>query len=129
MILCIPLLRLKPIFLAGISLGLFIAMEALTPDPGLWGRNFNNLVGTLLVYSGGTGEFWTSYPLLAWVEVVVLGMLFGKWIQMDVKKAYQKGAWLGLIFLVGFVLLRLYNGFGNIRPLPVGNWMDFFNLV
>ncbi len=129
MILCIPLLRLKPIFLAGISLGLFIVMEALTPDPGLWGRNFNNLGGTLLVYSGGTGEFWTNYPLLAWVELVVLGMLFGKWIQKDVKKAYQKGAWLGLIFLVSFVLLRLYNGFGNIRPLPVGNWMDFFSLV
>jgi len=129
MILCIPLLRLKPLFLAGISLGFFIAMEVLTPDPGLWGRNFNNLVGTLLVYSGGTGEFWTNYPLLAWVELLVLGMLFGKWVQIDVKKAYQKGAWLGVIFLVIFVMVRLNNGFGNIRPLPVDNWMGFLSLV
>jgi uncharacterized membrane protein len=129
MILCIPLLDLKPIFLAGISLTFFIAMEILTPDPELWGRNFDNLAGTLLVYSGGKGEFWTNYPLLAWVELVVLGLLFGKWIQVNAKKAYQKGVWLGLVFLMGFVLLRLSNGFGNIRPLPIDNWMEFLNLV
>jgi len=129
MILCIPLLGLEPIFLAGISLGLFLTMEILTPDLGMWGRNFDNLAGTLMVYSGGRGEFWTNYPLLAWVELVVLGLLFGKWIQVDAKKAYQKGVWLGLVFLIGFVLLRLFNGFGNIRPLPIGNWMEFLNLV
>jgi len=129
MILCIPLLRLKPIFLAGISLGLFIALDALTPNPGLWGKNFDNLAGTLLIYSGGQGEFWTNYPLLAWVELIVLGMLFGNWIQQDAKKTYQKGIWLGLAFLAGFVLLRLFNGFGTIRPLPIGNWIDFLSVV
>lgn len=129
MILCIPLLRLKPVYLAGISLGLFIVMEVLTPDPVLWGRNFNNLAGTILVYSGGTGEFWTNYPLLAWVELIVLGLLFGNWILQDAKQAYQKGVWLGLAFLVGFVLLRSFNGFGTIRPFPVGNWMDFLSVV
>ncbi len=104
-------------------------MEILTPAPELWGRNFDNLAGTLLVYSGGKGEFWTNYPLLAWVELIVLGLIFGKWIQVDSKKAYQKGAWLGLAFLVTFVLLRLINGFGTIRPLAFESWMEFFNLV
>jgi len=108
MILCIPLLRLKPICLAGISLGLFIIMEFMTPDPVLWGRNFNNLVGTTLIYSGGRGEFWTNYPLLAWVELIVLGLLFGNWIQQDAKKAYQRGIWLGLLFLVGFQFVETH---------------------
>jgi uncharacterized membrane protein len=129
MILCIPLLRLKPISLAGISLGLFVVMEVLTPDPLLWGKNFGHPAGTLLVYSGGRGEFWTNYPLLAWVELIVLGMLFGKWILKDTRMAYQKGAWLGLIFLVAFGLLRALNGFGNIRQLPTENWMGFLSLV
>lgn len=129
MILCIPLLDLKPIFLAGISLGLFITMEVLTPGPGMWGRNFDNLAGTLLIYSGGQGEFWTNYPLLAWIELVVLGLLFGKWIRVDAKKTYQRGVWLGLAFLMGFILLRSINGFGNIRSLPIGNWMEFLGLV
>ncbi len=129
MILCIPLLGLRPIFLVGISLGFFIAMEVLTPDPVLWGRNFDDLAGTLLIFSGGRGKYWTNYPLLAWVELIILGLLFGKWIQNDVSRAYRKGAWLGVTFLVGFVLLRFLNGFGNIRSMPIGNWMDFLSLV
>ena len=129
MILCIPLLRLKPIYLAGISIGLFILMEVLTPESVLWGKNFNNLAGTILVYSGGTGEFWTNYPLLAWIELIVLGLFFGNLIQQNAKKSYQKGVWLGLAFLAGFVLLRSFNGFGNIRPIPIGNWMDFLSVV
>jgi len=129
MIFCIPLLDLKPIFLAGISLGCFILMEYLTPQPEMWGMNFDNLAGTLLIYSGGKGEFWSNYPLFAWIELIVLGLLFGTWIRFDARKAYQKGLWLGLAFLGGFVIIRLFNGFGNIRPLALGNWMDFFSVV
>jgi uncharacterized membrane protein len=129
MILCVPLLGLKPVWLAGISLGFFVIMEILTPAPELWGRNFDNLAGTLLIYSGGEGELWTNYPLLAWIELIVLGLIFGKWLQVDSKKAYQKGAWLGLAFLGIFMALRIFNGFGNIRPLEFSAWMEFFNLV
>ena len=53
MILCVPLLGLKPVWLAGIGLGFFVIMEILTPASEFWGRNFENLAGTLLVYSGG----------------------------------------------------------------------------
>jgi len=129
MILCIPLLRFKPAYLAGISLGLFIFLEILTPDPVLWGRNFNNLAGTLLIFSGGMKEYWTNYPLLAWIELIVLGMMFGKWILKDTIRTYQKAAWLGSAFLLIFVLLRMMNGFGNIRPLPGDDWMGFLSLV
>ena len=129
MILCIPLLDLKPVWLAGIGLGFLVIMEILTPAPELWGRNFDNLAGTLLVYSGGKGEFWTNYPLLAWVELIILGLIFGKWVQVDSKKAYQRGAWLGLAFLLTFVVLRTINGFGTIRLLNFDSWMEFFYLV
>jgi len=129
MILCVPLLRLKPKYLAWISLGLFVIMEVLTPDALLWGKNFDQFAGTLLIFSGGIGEFWSNYPLLAWVELIVLGILFGKLILEDARTAYQNGAWLGLIFLTGFGLLRALNGFGNIRPLPKDNWMGFLSLV
>jgi uncharacterized membrane protein len=129
MILCIPLLSVKPVILAGLGLGCFITLEILTPQPGLWGLNFDRLAGTLLVYSGGQGEVWTNYPLLAWLEVVLLGMLFGKWIVGDALTAYRRGAGVGVAFLAGFVLLRTINGFGNIRPIAVHNWMDFLSVV
>lgn len=129
MIICIPLLRLRPVFLVGISLGFFIVMEVLTPDPGLWGRNFDDLTGTLLIYGGGNGEYWTNYPLLAWIELIILGLLYGKWIRKEARRAYQNGAWLGVASLIGFVLLRISNGFGNIRSIPVVDWTDFLSLV
>ena len=129
MILCIPLLDLKPIYLAFGALALFISLEVLTPDPAQWGMNFDNLLGIILIYSGGQGELWVNYPILAWLEVVVFGLLFGKWLLTDSKKAYGRALWLGLIFLSVFTLLRLNNGFGNIRPYQPGNWINFLNLV
>ena len=129
MILSIPLLDLKPVYLAVIALFLFVILEILTPAPGLWGQNFDNLLGTLLVYSGGQNDFWVNYPLLAWLEVIVLGMIFGKWLLRDTRKTYQRISWAGLVFLVGFLALRLMNGFGNIRPYQGESWMAFLSLI
>ncbi len=129
MILCIPLIDLKPIYLAFGALVLFFSLEVLTPDPAQWGRNFDSLLGIILIYSGGQSEYWVNYPILAWLEVVVFGLLFGKWFLTDSKKAYDRALWLGLIFLAIFTLLRLNNDFGNIRPYQPGSWINFLNLV
>ena len=129
MIFCIPLLELKPIIL-GCGAGLFfIMMEVLTPDPGMWGRAFTDIPGVLLIYAGGQGEIWVNYPLLAWIEVVLLGMMFGNWIKLKPEKAYKNGAIIGVLFLVGFLVLRIMNGFGNIRSYQSGSWTEFLNLV
>ncbi len=129
MIICVLLLKLKPVFLAAIGVWLMVVMEILTPTAQLWGRNFDRLAGVLLIYGGGEGEFWVNYPLLAWVELIVFGMLFGRLLLGDKKKAYRVGAWVGLGCLLGFAGLRYLNGFGTIRPLAQGNWMGFFSVV
>ncbi len=129
MILCIPLLDLKPAYLIGISLVLFVGMELITPEARMWGRAFDSLPGTLLVYGGGRGEYWANYPLLAWLEVGVLGLVFGRSLLKDKEMAYRRGLVMGLFFLVTFVVLRWINGFGNIRDLPLGDWQDFFTII
>jgi uncharacterized membrane protein len=129
MILCIPLLDLKPGFLIGISLILTIGLELTTPASTFWGRTFDNIPGTLLFYGGGRGEYWTNYPLLAWLEVGVLGLVFGKWLLADGDKTYRRSLGLGLGFLTGFGVVRWLNGFGNIRNLPVSDWQDFLMIV
>jgi uncharacterized membrane protein len=129
MIICILFLNLRPIVLAGLSLALFFGMEILTPEPFSWGLAFDNLPGTLLVYGGGSGEYWTNYPLVAWLEVAVFGLLFGKWLQRDERKTYRAGFWLGLVFMAGFGLVRIVGGFGNIRPLQVNSWTSFLEVV
>jgi uncharacterized membrane protein len=129
MLICIPLLDLKPVFLAAIAAWFFIVMEVLTPSPLMWGRNFDQLTGVLLVFGGGEGDFWVNYPLLAWVELIVSGQLFGKVLEKDKEKAYQWAALAGAACLAGFALLRVLNGFGTIRPLASDTWMGFLSVV
>lgn len=49
------------------------------------------------------------YPLIPWVSVVGLGMLFGR------KLKIEKALHIGLLLLSAFVVIRSLNGFGNMR--------------
>jgi len=129
MILAVPILNLRPIYLGIIAGSLFLLLELLTPGPAQWGLNFDRLLGVLLVYGGGQGTFWVNYPVLAWLEIVVFGLLFGKLILANEKKAFRIAGRLGSFFLVCFVIVRSWNGFGNIRTLPTENWTGFLSVV
>jgi len=123
------LFRLNPIALLLLTLGLLIGTEWLHPDPALWGQITNDPWNLTLMRSGGTGEFWSNFPVLPWLELVVFGMLFGRWLLDDEKKAYQMGLWIGITLLVLFVILRSAEGFGNIPPRTGDTWIDFLNVV
>jgi uncharacterized membrane protein len=129
MILAVPILNLRPLFLGIIAGGLFLLLELFTPGPAQWGLNFDRLFGVLLVYGGGQGNFWVNYPVLAWLEIVVFGLLFGKLILADEEKAFRIAGRLGTFFLVSFVIMRNLNGFGNIRALPKESWMGFLSVT
>ncbi|MEJ2411881.1 MAG: heparan-alpha-glucosaminide N-acetyltransferase domain-containing protein [Anaerolineales bacterium] len=129
MILVIPILNLHPSYLGIVAGGLFLLLELFAPDLAQWGLNFDQLLGVLLIYGGGQGNFWVNYPLLAWLEIVVFGLLFGKLILADEKKAFRTAGRLGSFFLVSFVIVRNLNGFGNIRTLPTDSWTGFLSVV
>jgi uncharacterized membrane protein len=123
------LLRLKPGFLLALAAALFIGIELTHPNPGQWGLIFGMPLGLLLGYSGGDMAFWSNYPILPWLELVVFGILFGQWVVKDSAKALKRALWLGGAFLAGFVILRILDGFGNIRPMQGDSWIDFLNVV
>ena len=127
------LIWLKPEYLLFLTIGLFIGTEFLAPDPSLWGHfQYETLFekfNLLFIRPGGTLEIWSNYPILPWLELVTFGMLYGYWLIINPKKAYRRGLALGLIFLIGFLMVRYLNGFGNIRPLAGSTWIDFLNLV
>lgn len=127
MIIASLLLQLKPINWLILSGVLLIGTELLHPDPSQWG--LSNPLGLLTLYSGGSLEFWSNYPILTWLELVVFGLAFGCWLVADSAVAYKRALWLGLSFLVGFFLIRYLDGFGNIRPRAGEDWMDYLNVV
>jgi uncharacterized membrane protein len=112
---------------------LFVGTELLVPDPGLWGKlgvsNLDDYLNLILIRPGGTVVFWSNYPALPWLELVVFGAAFGRWLGQDSARTYRRGLVLGGVFLLLFTLLRSLNGFGNIQPPQGDTWIDFFNLV
>ena len=115
--------------LAGIAIALFVGMEFTHPNPAQWGTLNEVPLGLLLGFSGGTQRFFSTYPVLPWLELVVFGLFFGRWLLANRKRAYHRAVWLGVIFLILFVSVRALDGFGNIRPRLGDSWMDFLNPV
>jgi uncharacterized membrane protein len=129
MILGSVLYRLRPVHLLFVALGFMIVTEVVVPDPALWGQRLPTLQALLLVAGGDHPELWVNYPVLAWMELLVFGLVFGYWFLEDREEAARKSLWWGVGFLVLFLVLRMADGFGNLRPRPGDDWMDFLNPV
>ena len=97
-------------------------------DPASWGENFNTLQ-RLTFIPGGDLMLWVNYPIFPWLPLVTLGMLFGHWLQKDKEKAYQRALWIGVSFLLLFIITRPLGNFWNIRSLFGESWIDFLNVV
>ncbi|MFC1879146.1 DUF1624 domain-containing protein [Chloroflexota bacterium] len=128
MIVASLLLRLKPFVLIPLSLALLVGTELLVPDPSTWGQALP-LLENLLLVAGGDQALWVNYPALAWLELVILGMVFGRWLVNNRQTAYKRAVILGAVFLGGFIIIRALDGFGNLRPRAADGWMDFLNPV
>jgi uncharacterized membrane protein len=77
----------------------------------------------------------TSYPLLPWIGVIALGYAAGPWFGAAANSdTRRRKLWIaGTVALVGFMVLRLINGYGD-KPRSVGDTglqtvMGFFNIT
>lgn len=77
----------------------------------------------------------TSYPVLPWIGVIGLGYALGPWFARGVDAVVRQRRLLiaGSAGLLGFVALRLLNGYGE-KPWAVGDTlvqtlMSFFNIT
>ncbi|MEN5200000.1 DUF1624 domain-containing protein [Pseudomonas wadenswilerensis] len=77
----------------------------------------------------------TSYPLLPWIGVIALGYAMGPWFAggADALARQRKLLVTGLGALVGFVLLRLLNGYGEaqwqVGETTLRTLMSVFNIT
>lgn len=129
MILGSLLLWLKPGYLLALSLALLVGAELLTPAPGHWGPNFSLPHSVLLVPARQPPVWWVNYPILQWMELVVFGLAFGRWLAKDPGETFSRAWKLGGTLLMAFVVVRYLDGFGNIRPRMGNSWIDWLNPV
>jgi uncharacterized membrane protein len=128
MILSSILLWLKPRYLLALTVVLVLGTELLTPNPSQWNQAFP-LLSRLLLVPGGYRVLWVNYPVLPWLDLVTFGMVFGHWLTEDRPQAFERALELGGAFVLAFFLLRIPDGFGNIRPRAGNTWIDFLNVV
>jgi uncharacterized membrane protein len=88
-----------------------------------------------IIELGGGMIAKTTYPVLPWIGVILLGYAIGPWFgkQADPALRIRRVATLGAALLIGFVLLRLANVYGD-KPwfhaeTPLRTVMSFLALT
>jgi uncharacterized membrane protein len=77
----------------------------------------------------------TSYPVLPWIGVIALGYCLGPWFgtAMSASDRQKKLLAAGIAGLLGFVALRLFNGYGEAHWISHKSitltLMSFFNIT
>ncbi|RIJ11489.1 DUF1624 domain-containing protein [Pseudomonas sp. 91RF] len=87
------------------------------------------------IEAGETLRLRTSYPLLPWIGVIGLGYSLGPWFARAADSGVRQRRLLigGIAGLLGFVALRLVNGYGekpwSINDSSLQTLMSFFNIT
>ena len=129
MIIGIVLLYVSPRLLVFISLALIIVTELSLPSSGTAFNPSQPEYLRLSLIPGFTPGMFVLYPVMPWLGVLGLGMAFGHWLHHNREQALRRSLPLGLGLLVTFFIVRILDGFGNIRPINDDDWIGFFNVV
>jgi uncharacterized membrane protein len=112
MIIASFMLRLPNMWLILLSISLVIATELLLPELRS-GWIVYPVPLRMWLLPGYSGNVLVLFPLMSWLGVTGIGMLFGKQLRKDPREVY---AWmLGLIIL--WPLCLIYGRFKYSRPL------------
>jgi uncharacterized membrane protein len=110
-----------------VSVAAILLTQVVTPGPEGTSTLCSPLVRALLI-PGHTNAVDVLYPVVPWLGVTGLGLVFGRALRCDPEKVSRMALWTGLALLVLFVVIRAAGGFGNLNVVLPG-WMGFFNVV
>ncbi|MEW5801934.1 MAG: heparan-alpha-glucosaminide N-acetyltransferase domain-containing protein [bacterium] len=129
MIVCAFLLRYSSAVLTCVSFGAILATQVLIPPPEKAAVLYSPLIRLLLI-PGQTGVWQVYYPLIPWLGLPGMGIVFGRELLRDRRRAYTSALIFGLGSLFLFAVLR-YSGFPvDFHPLSgKSQWIAFLNLT
>lgn len=70
--------------------------------------------GQLTPFPGA--RWFLIYPVIPWIAVMALGYVLGPWVTLPGPERRRRFARLGLALIVGFIVLRASNLYGDPRP-------------
>ncbi len=110
-----------------VSLAAIAITQLVTPGSEHTGVLYPPLVWALVI-PGHTNNWQVFYPVVPWLGVTGLGLLFGRLLKNNTDRAGRVAGCAGLGCIVLFVVVRLTGGFGNLNDVPSG-WLGFLNVV
>ena len=121
------LVRLPSWLLVLLAGACVLATHALTPGASQLADPIHPLLG-LLVVPGLASPLLPVYPTIPWLGPTLLGLAFGRSLEGDRTRAFQRIAIAGVACLAVFVGLRASGGLGSFQPAEAG-WIGFLNVT
>ena len=122
------LLRLPTVAVAATGVAAVLATQLLTPGAE-HAATAHPLVARLLMIPGQSGPAMVLYPVVPWLGLTAAGVVFGRLLLADRRRAFRRAAAAGGACLGGFVLVRQAGGFGNFHPPADSGWIAFLNVT
>ncbi len=119
--------RVWPWLVGVISLSAILVTQFVIPGSDHVATLYSPLLRLVLI-PGHTNIWEVFYPVVPWLGVAGLGLLFGELLKRDPTRAERIAHWTGLALLALFVIIRTMGGFGNLNLVPEG-WMGFLNVT
>jgi len=120
-------IRRSSAFIGIVSLCAVLLGQIAVPGPDKSGAPFSPMLRLLLI-PGYTGGLVVFYPVIPWLGVTGLGLLFGRLLREDPGRTRRLTGLTGIGLLLLFPVIRVSGGFGNLAEVPAG-WMGFLNVV
>ena len=128
MLVAFMLLRLPKILLFLLSLLSIATSMMILPDLVQLTEPYPEWL-RILALPGYTGHLIVRYPLLPWLSLTLCGVIYGRCILNNFAATRKISLFLGVSFLVMFIVLRYRGGFGNIHPPNSQQWIDFLDVT
>ncbi len=128
MIVCALLLAAPSVVLVILAVGAIVLTQLYTPSADQAGTLFSPLLRLLLI-PGHTNAWQVFYPLVPWFPLAAFGMVFARILRGGRAPLIAQSWLIGIACLVGFAVIRLLNGFGNIHPVDGSGWIAFLNVT
>jgi uncharacterized membrane protein len=83
----------------------------------------------ILLIPGQTGTLRVIYPLIPWLGITGLGILFGSGLIRNRKSTHRRTLFAGVALVILFLIVRALGSFGNFHPPQGTNIVAFLSLT
>lgn len=119
------MMRYRAKGVAAVSVMALLATAMIIRDLDPASHDDQALLSTVLFVAGRAGMVKVNYPIVPWLGVTGLGILYGWYWAADRVRGYRTALYLGLALVAAFVTMRNFPGFWNYR-MPIDGSVQAF---